>query len=570
MKKTCRAWLSILLVLLLLTSLPISAMADGETHITVDTENNTTSNAIIDKGVNVTTNSAPVVENNGNIGTSNAPITTNTSTGEVGTANASVYTNEGKVEDSKAYIETNTGTVTDNNGRINESSGTVVNNNSMSGIGTNTGTVTNSAGFIQTNNGQVGTVGTQGQAASTSNTNLVNNQAVKNEDGTYQEGTGVVDVNYGFLVNNGDYNAKDKDSGTLNTNEGIVNGNYGTITTNNGHVDSNYAVITENQGEINYASGNSQIGTNGEDAYISVNQGKIDTNDGTINVNPGGTIGTNNGTVNDFAYGKIETNNGVINECWSGSIVTENNGTINDGKSLQVVTNGITGVVNDTGASTVENNFGTYNCSDGNTYLGLSWGSDTKSLTLLDGEVVKGTQKNLDEAAAKVTAAGPTRDGYKLTGYTWLTSDGAKVTDTANYTMNAPTWLKLLWEKIVTAVAPAPASSDEPEAKPVKAAAIPTTVEAEDVKVGTVVRAKGQLFKVIEMDDGSITVVTMGALSKKDMEDLMVYLAKYLTPEQIELLLGNPELISQELAAKLFGGNTNHIVFKAAKNLFAK
>ena len=106
-----------------------------------------------------------------------------------------------------------------------------------------------------------------------------------------------------------------------------------------------------------------------------------------------------------------------------------------------IVTNGITGVVNDTGASTVENNFGTYNCSDGNTYLGLSWGSDTKSLTLIDGQVVKGTQKNLDEAAAEVTAAGPTRDGYRLTGYTWLTSDGAKVTDTANYTMNAPTWL---------------------------------------------------------------------------------------------------------------------------------
>ena len=53
-------------------------------------------------------------------------------------------------------------------------------------------------------------------------------------------------------------------------------------------------------------------------------------------------------------------------------------------------------------------------------------------------------------------------------------------------------------------------------------------------------------------------------------QDLIAYLAKFLTPEQIELLLGDPELISEELADKLFGGNTNHIVFKAAKNLFAK
>ena len=52
-------------------------------------------------------------------------------------------------------------------------------------------------------------------------------------------------------------------------------------------------------------------------------------------------------------------------------------------------------------------------------------------------------------------------------------------------------------------------------------------------------------------------------------QDLIAYLAKFLTPEQIELLLGDPELISEELADKLFGGNTNHIVFKAAKNLFA-
>ena len=144
-------------------------------------------------------------------------------------------------------------------------------------------------------------------------------------------------------------------------------------------------------------------------------------------------------------------------------------------------------------------------------------------------------------------------------------------TGLTSFRISAPTRLKLLWEKIVSVVKPAAptAPASEPEAKPVKAAVIPTTVKAEDVKVGTTVRAKGQTFKVIEMDDGSMTIVTMGKLSKKDMEDLTAFLAKYFTPEQIELLLGDPELSSEELAEKLFGGNTNHIVFKAAKNLFA-
>ena len=145
--------------------------------------------------------------------------------------------------------------------------------------------------------------------------------------------------------------------------------------------------------------------------------------------------------------------------------------------------------------------------------------------------------------------------------------------NSTTYNDDKPGYLALLWRKIQEIIAPAPAAptapSSEPEVKPVKAAAIPTTVAAEDVKVGTVVRVKGQLFRVIEMDDASMTVVTMGKLSKKDMEDPMAFLAKYFTPEQIELLLGDPELISGALAEELFGGNTNHIVFKAARNLFA-
>ena len=63
--------------------------------------------------------------------------------------------------------------------------------------------------------------------------------------------------------------------------------------------------------------------------------------------------------------------------------------------------------------------------------------------------------------------------------------------------------------------------------------------------MGTTVRAKGQTFKVIEMDDGSILVATVGKLSKKDIEDMKAFLAKY------------------------FGGNIEHIAFRATGDLFA-
>ena len=67
-----------------------------------------------------------------------------------------------------------------------------------------------------------------------------------------------------------------------------------------------------------------------------------------------------------------------------------------------------------------------------------------------------------------------------------------------------------------------------------------------------------------------ILVATMGKLSKKDIEDMKAFLARYFTPEQIAKLLGEPELLSDELVAQFFGGQGVHICFRASVDLFAK
>ena len=113
--------------------------------------------------------------------------------------------------------------------------------------------------------------------------------------------------------------------------------------------------------------------------------------------------------------------------------------------------------------------------------------------------------------------------------------------NSTTYNEDKPGFLTLIWGKIKEIIAAAPSS--EPEAR--QGRAIPTTVAAEDVKVGTTVRAKGQVFKIIEMDDGSILVAAMGELSKKDIEDMKAFLAKY------------------------FGGNIEYIAFRATGDLFA-
>ena len=458
-----------------------------------------------------------------------AGTTITTTTEDIGTNNGKIENNNNTVENNVA-VEKPSEEGEESPPSYQYGTGRIVNNNKV--VETN-GTQNGGAesGRIQSNNG---TVGKEGNNASGNYGTVGINQ--NGGKVLINQSSGVVDMN--------------QKGGTIETNNGIVgaqnqfgdaeptSGNYGTVETNNGKVLINQAGGTV---ETNAASGIVETNKNG---------GTVVTNNGYVNKNSGEVV-TNNRI--------IETNKGIVET--NNRYIGNNFGTVN--------TNNIDGTVHNSNTKTLDDvvgtNFGEVNnCGvDGKIYYGLSWGDSVNSLNEIESFVKKGDERNLDKIASGVT-----RDGYKMTGYKAYERTGGKDSqitgDTTKYLMNAPVWLQILWEKIVTVV-----DSNEPEAKPVKAAALPSTVAAEDVKVGTVVRVKGQLFRVIEMDDGSMTVVTMGKLSGKDMEDPMAFLAKYFTPEQIELLLGDPELISGALAEELFGGNTNHIVFKAASNLFA-
>ena len=327
---------------------------------------------------------------------------------------------------------------------------------------------------------------------------------------------------------------------------GIVHVNDGTIEENYGQVVENFKTVENNEvgGSVGTNQDTGTIGTN--NSTVNGNYGDIGTNNGMVHHN-NGTIGTNNGTVS-INNGTVETNgiDGVVYHNNGGAAGQSNDDAIETPTEQPPVVAG------------VDTNFGTvHNDADGNTYYGLSWGESVDKLNSIESFVEDGTEGiNLNDYAAKAS-----RSGYKMTGFTaFARKNGTdtKITDTANHTMKAPVWLQILWEKL----------GGKSESK-ATVANVPTHVAAGDVQEGTLVRCGNMVFLVIEVGEDYILVTTMSAQSKKDMEDPMAYLAKYLTPEQIELLQGSPEQLSEELAAKLFGGNTKHIVFKAAKNLFA-
>ena len=533
---------TMLALLLMVSLLPMAAMADDNPA-----------------GTTITTTTK-------DIGTNNGIIENNTCTVE---NNVAVQKNSEEGEESPPSYQSGTGHIVNNN-----DGGKVVNNNAGATVQFNNAGATvqnnNAGGIIEHNSGYVGewrpdvqqfqtTSGNKGTVGDNTSTGKVNNLA----DGKVVDNSGTVSNDEGSTVENN--NA----GGTVNNNGGKVVNNYGGTEVNNegGVVNNNGGTVVNNYGGT---------GVN--------NKGVVNNNGGTV-VNNYGATGENpdaDGTVHNNG-GKVGSNSGMVYNNTAGSVVKVN-------EVEGHVANNSTGPDDVGNKPKVEINFGTVDYGnpggdDVKTYYGVHYEDESKNKVYID-QFKANTPVSISDL--KIS-----RPGFKLVkcekveGYMKDSLSFEDVTDrkikvegvettaatrnedgsVRSFFIQAPTRLKLFWEKIVTAVAPA--ASNGPEAKPVKAAALPSTVAAEDVKVGTVVRVKGQLFRVIEMDDGSMTVVTMGKLSGKDMEDLTAFLAKYFTPEQIELLLGDPELISGALAEELFGGNTNHIVFKAARNLFA-
>lgn len=504
---------SVLALLLVVSLLPMAAMAE---------ETFETDNGIIAEGQEVTYNLAENVANDGTV-TNNGPRASDPPS--ITYSNGTVVNNGGSSDSDKGTVENNmadgtvvnnkpTGTVEYNYGLVTNNTGTV--NNNESG-----GTVEINGGKIKTNNGTVG----------------------KKEDGQVVAGSGnnnAIDANCGTVISNNEY-------GTVGTNtaDGKIEINDGTVGIYNDDIKpvpntGNYGTIGINNGTVTFNQNGATIGINNKSVAFNQN---------------GATIGTNNGKVASN-YGTVETNaiDGVVNNYNPGEIAARSldNG---DAAAPEEKPN----------VDGVGTNFGTVvdKTSDTEkTYYGLSWGDSVEKLNSIESFVVSGDEINLDEIANGIK-----RDGYKMTGYTaYSRKNGENTaiteTETKNYFMNAPTWLQILWKKIVKP------ASDEPEAKTVQNS-IPTSLSADQVKVGAYVRRGNLLFRIIEVTDNDIRVATVGKLSEEDLADMLGFLKQHLSDAQIAKINGEPALLEQELVTYFFGDSYEHIAFRAARDLFA-
>lgn len=471
-------------------------------------------------------------------------------------------------------IKDNNGTVVYNGGSSDSDKGTVVNNNSGGTVENNNpeGTVVNNYGLV----GQKDADGNLITNGSSGNSGTVKNNMT---GGIVTNNTGTVNNNSGLVTNN---------TGTVNNNEsgGTVEINGGKIKTNNGTVGkkedgqvvvgsgNNYA-ISANCGTVISNNKNGTVGTNTADGKIEINNGTVgiynEDYEPVPNTGNYGTIGINNGTVTiNGENATVGTNNGKV---------VSNYGTVETNAIDGVVYNkdtfpGIASRSNDNGDAAapeekpnvdgVDTNFGTVfdKTEEGTitTYYGLSWGDSVEKLNSIESFVVSGDERNLDEIANGIK-----RDGYKMTGYTAYSrqnGENTAITETKNYFVNAPTWLQILWKKIVKP------ASDEPETKTVQNN-IPTTLSADQVKVGAYVRRGNMTFRIIEVTDNDIRVATVGKLSEKSLADMMGFLKQHLSDAQIAKIIGEPALLEQELVTYFFGDSYEHIAFRAARDLFA-
>ena len=198
-----KRFVSTLLALLLVCSLPVSAFAADDNPAGTTVPEISTGDTMDANSGTVTTNKGTIYWNNG-VGT----VTTND--GNVTVNVGTVYTNNGTVYMNNSAVGTNNGTVSSNRGEVttNSSSGTVTTNNKT--VGTNNGTVGTNNNTVGTNNGTVSTNSSSGTVGT-------NNKTVTTNDGTVTDNYGTVETNSvtGTVTNKG---------------RGTVETNYGTVT----------------------------------------------------------------------------------------------------------------------------------------------------------------------------------------------------------------------------------------------------------------------------------------------------------------------------------------------------
>ncbi len=237
----------LLLAVFLAALLPLTAFADGETHIDHDVDTNNDNNVIVDKNVTVGTNNGLVVENNGTINTNNA----------------------GDFEPDPPGVG-----LGDNNGLIVTNNGVVNNNNADGTI------VTNAGGWINTNSGEVGT-----------NTGWIetNNKTVTTNDLIVRTNNSTVETNNDLILTNND--EVETNNGDVDTNKGTVefNGPEGRVWINDGTVTYNAGGTVTDANDNDVSDDPNQVKHNGYGLTVE------DKPDGvSVNVSGSGETGASN------------------------------------------------------------------------------------------------------------------------------------------------------------------------------------------------------------------------------------------------------------------------------------
>lgn len=408
-------------------------------------------------------------------------------------------------------------------------------------------TISETTQNIDTNYGNIGTV--------TAGTKVETNEGTIT---TVAEG-GIVETNNFVIGREGD------------TVIDLNAGNFGTVNTNNGGIYVNYNQVGANAGDGEIWKNFGDVGTNDTNASVFINCGTIGENRGEVDFNSGLQSGYTNGREGEF-----DDSNEPIP-----AVIKNNSGTVKRNYGT-VETNAIDGVVtNHSGVAvashadedaapsekepvvlegTVVNNFGTVvdetDLDNPVKYYGLSWGESVDKLNSIENFVLKGDPRNLDEIAKGID-----RKGYKMKSYTAYSREEGKdvvIDNIADYEMNAPTWLKILWQKL----------GGKSEPKPTRTP-VYTKLSGDQVKAGAFVSVNGCIFKIIEVNEDNIRVATVNQLPEKALTDMLGFLKQYLSDAQIAKFQSEPELLEEELVAKFFGGSNEHIAFYASRDLFA-
>ena len=213
----------------------------------------------------------------------------------------------------------------------------------------NNGTITENSGSVNVNNGEIGT-------------NTETGEVITNS------GTGEIETNYGGTVQT---NAEGESS--ISTNLGTVEENNGSITTNG--EDGTIPTNGEYTGTVE--ENNNYIGQNLETGVVTVNEGMIESNSGTVVTNkdpedPENSTVSLPGTVCENT-GIVDNNEGTVNN--NSGVVQENHGTVVNTENGVVEVNHQDGTVN--GAGTVNMNLGTGTVADGVTVQKQMWSLGT-------------------------------------------------------------------------------------------------------------------------------------------------------------------------------------------------